>query len=71
MHQILLLRVKHPLDSKFFKIKKTFVSMLWKMCESITVLRTNKRQTNKGQITFFRKIYSELVRDKCLEIFLI
>ena len=29
-----------------------------------TVLRTNKGRTNKGQITFFKKIYSELIRDK-------
>ena len=29
-----------------------------------TVLRTNKGRTNKGQIAFFKKIYSELIRDK-------
>ena len=29
-----------------------------------TVVRTNKGRTNKGQITFFKKIYSELIRDK-------
>ena len=29
-----------------------------------TVLRTNKGQTNKGQNTFFKKIYSGLIRDK-------
>ena len=29
-----------------------------------TVVRTNKGRTNKGQITFFRKIYCDLIRDK-------
>ena len=29
-----------------------------------TVVRTNKGRTNKGQITFFRKIYWALIRDK-------
>ena len=29
-----------------------------------TVVRTNKGRTNKGQITFFRKIYWGLIRDK-------
>ena len=31
-----------------------------------TVVRTNKGRTNKGQIAFFKKIYSELIRDKYL-----
>ena len=34
-----------------------------------TVVRTNKGRTNKGQITFFRKIYWGLIRDKYLEKF--
>ena len=34
-----------------------------------TVVRTNKGRTNKGQITFFRKIYWGLIRDKFLEKF--
>ena len=33
----------------------------------ITVVRTNKGRTNKGQITFFIKIYWGLIRDKYLE----
>ena len=32
-------------------------------------MRTNKGRTNKGQITFFRKIYWGLIRDKYLEKF--
>ena len=32
-----------------------------------TVVRTNKGRTNKGQITFFRKIYWGLIRDKHFE----
>ena len=34
-----------------------------------TVVRTNKGRTNKGQITFFRKIKWGLIRDKYLEKF--
>ena len=34
-----------------------------------TVVRTNKGRTNKGQITFFRKIYLGLIRDRYLEKF--
>ena len=34
-----------------------------------TVVRTNKGRTNKGQITFFSKIYWGLIRDKYLEKF--
>ena len=30
-------------------------------------MRTNKGRTNKGQITFFIKIYWELIGDKFLE----
>ena len=37
--------------------------------KSRTVLPTNKVQTNKGQNTFFKNIYSRLIRDKCWEIF--
>ena len=33
------------------------------------MVRTNKGRTNKGQITFFRKIYWGLIRDKFLEKF--
>ena len=36
-----------------------------------SLLRTSKGQTNKGQKTFFRKIYSGLIRDKCLKFFVI
>ena len=32
-------------------------------------MRTNKGRTNKGQITFFRKIKWGLIRDKYLEKF--
>ena len=35
----------------------------------VTVVRTNKGRTNKGQITFFRKIYWGLIRDKYYEKF--
>ena len=31
------------------------------------MVRTNKGRTNKGQITFFRKIYWGLIRDKHFE----
>ena len=39
------------------------------MIDHITVVRTNKGRTNKGQITFFWKIYWGLIRDKFLEKF--
>ena len=35
--------------------------------DKITVVRTNKGHTNKGQITFLIKIYWVLIRDKYLE----
>ena len=39
------------------------------MIKIITVVGTNKGRANKGQITFFRKIYWGLIRDKYLEQF--